>query len=99
MNLKKILSAFSCLLAVGVCFINGNAYGQKRYKDANLSIVNFDKKGRQIIRYSNLGDALDAHDGEIAFFNGTYYLYGTSYDCGFEWQNKSAAFCGFKVYS
>ncbi|GAB3752163.1 hypothetical protein GCM10028817_16250 [Spirosoma pomorum] len=46
-----------------------------------------------------MGDAIDAHDGEIAYFDGTYYLYGTSYDCGFEWQNKQAPFCGFKVYA
>ncbi|WP_255563241.1 family 43 glycosylhydrolase [Mucilaginibacter sp. 21P] len=51
------------------------------------------------MRYSTAGDAVDAHDGEIAQFNGVYYLYGTSYDCGFEWGNKGAPFCGFKVYS
>jgi hypothetical protein len=51
------------------------------------------------IRFSDMGDAIDAHDGEIALFNGVYYLYGTSYDCGFEWGNKRAPFCGFKTYS
>jgi len=51
------------------------------------------------VRLSNLGNALDAHDGKIAFFEGKYYLYGTSYDCGFEWGNHSAPFCGFKSYS
>jgi hypothetical protein len=50
-------------------------------------------------RFNTAGEAIDAHDGEIAFFNGVYYLYGTSYDCGFEWGNKGAPFCGFKVYS
>lgn len=63
------------------------------------TITNFDKKGNQVIRFDAVGDAIDAHDGEIAFFNGVYYLYGTSYDCGFAWQKKDAAFCGFKVYS
>lgn len=53
----------------------------------------------QTMRFSTLGDAIDAHDGEIAYFNGVYYLYGTSYDCGFEWGNKRAPFCGFKSYS
>lgn len=62
-------------------------------------IINFDEQGRQIVRFSKAGDAIDAHDGEIAQFNGIYYLYGTSYDCGFEWGNKGAPFCGFKVYS
>lgn len=62
-------------------------------------IRNFDSKGRQVIRFSATGDAVDAHDGEIAHFKDTYYLYGTSYDCGFQWKNKEAPFCGFKVYS
>ncbi|WP_345210342.1 family 43 glycosylhydrolase [Mucilaginibacter gynuensis] len=66
---------------------------------AVAQIKNFDAKGRQAIRFSTAGDAVDAHDGEIAHFNGTYYLYGTSYDCGFQWGNKGAPFCGFKVYS
>src|SRR6218665_523972 len=50
-------------------------------------------------RFDTAGDAIDAHDGEIAFFDGTYYLYGTSYGCGFEWGNKGAPFCGFKAYA
>lgn len=60
---------------------------------------NFNDKGEQLTRFNTLGDAVDAHDGEIAYFNGTYYLYGTSYDCGFQWGNKKAPFCGFKSYS
>lgn len=62
-------------------------------------VKNFTSDGKQITRFDNLGNAVDAHDGEIAYFNGTYYLYGTSYDCGFEWNNKTAPFCGFKSYS
>lgn len=50
-------------------------------------------------RFDVAGEAIDAHDGEIAFFAGKYYLYGTSYKCGFEWGNKGAPFCGFKVYA
>ncbi len=63
------------------------------------TIKNFNAKGGQVTKFDQLGNALDAHDGEIAFFNGVYYLYGTSYDCGFEWGNKAAPFCGFKTYS
>ncbi|TLU98133.1 family 43 glycosylhydrolase [Dyadobacter luticola] len=64
-----------------------------------VNIVNFNEAGKQVTRFDVAGDAVDAHDGEIAYFNGTYYLYGTSYDCGFAWQNKTAPFCGFKTYS
>jgi hypothetical protein len=60
---------------------------------------NFNSKGEQVTKFSKLGDAVDAHDGEIAYFDGTYYLYGTSYGCGFEWGHKDAPFCGFTVYS
>ncbi|MFD0767309.1 family 43 glycosylhydrolase [Mucilaginibacter lutimaris] len=66
---------------------------------ASAQIKNFNKNGGQITRFSTIGNAVDAHDGEIAYFDGTYYLYGTSYDCGFQWGNKGAPFCGFKVYS
>ncbi len=62
-------------------------------------VKNFTPEGKQITKFDNSGNAVDAHDGEIALFNGTYYLYGTSYDCGFEWQNQTAPFCGFKSYS
>ncbi|MEH6305969.1 family 43 glycosylhydrolase [Olivibacter sp. CPCC 100613] len=62
-------------------------------------VKNFSPSGEQITKFDNLGKAVDAHDGMIAYFNGVYYLYGTSYDCGFEWNNKKAPFCGFKSYS
>jgi hypothetical protein len=45
------------------------------------------------------GNAIDAHDGEIRRFGDRYYLYGTSYGCGFRWNDKSAPFCDFRVYS
>lgn len=82
--LKTILVSVIC------SFISTIAFSQ---------IINFTKSGKQLIRFDKLGNAVDAHDGEIAYFNGVYYLYGTSYDCGYEWGNKSAPFCGFKVYT
>ena len=62
------------------------------------TLVNFTASGAQQQRFDTDGNALDAHDGMIAEFGHTYYLYGTSYDCGYEWQVNSD-FCGFKVYS
>ena len=100
MNQTSLLKIVFChFFSVGYFSISGISYAQDKSKNTDLVIVNFDKAGHQVIRYSSVGDALDAHDGEIAMFNGVYYLYGTSYACGFEWQNKNAAFCGFKVYS
>ena len=63
------------------------------------TITNFDSTGDQTVRFDTDGNAVDAHDGMIALFGGTYYLYGTAYDCGFSWQTTGTPFCGFKVYS
>jgi len=63
------------------------------------TIRNFNQKGLQVTRFDSAAAAIDAHDGEIALFDGVYYLYGTSYDCGYEWGIKDAPFCGFKTYT
>jgi len=86
-------------ITVCLCFAQIRASAQSKRKAVPATVSNFTKNGKQITRFSTVGDAIDAHDGEIALFNGVYYLYGTSYDCGFAWQNKNAAFCGFKSYS
>jgi hypothetical protein len=62
------------------------------------TIVNGDAAGRTL-RFDVDGNAIDAHDGEIQRFGDTYYLYGTSYGCGFQWQTPGSPFCGFRVYS
>ena len=64
--------------------------------DADLR--NFDEAGHQVMRFDTEGDPIDAHDGAIAQFGNRYYLYGTSYDCGYQW-TVNDRFCGFKVYS
>jgi hypothetical protein len=83
------------LLLTANCLIPHFAQAQPK----TTTITNFDDKGRQVTKFGKLGDAVDAHDGEIAYFDGIYYLYGTSYGCGFEWGHKDAPFCGFKSYS
>jgi hypothetical protein len=62
------------------------------------TLVNFNTNGLQVTRFDSVAAAIDAHDGEIAYFDGLFYLYGTSYNCGYEWGNKGAPFCGFKAY-
>lgn len=39
---------------------------------------------------------LDLHDGSMYQYDGVYYLTGTQYGCGFQWQ-ASSPFCGFGV--
>jgi hypothetical protein len=62
------------------------------------TLTNFNASGQPVVRFDTAGNAVDAHDGMVADFGGTYYLYGTSYNCGYRWQVNSG-FCGFKVYS
>ncbi|MFJ8581741.1 family 43 glycosylhydrolase [Micromonospora sp. NPDC093277] len=62
------------------------------------TVVNGDAAG-STIRFAAGGDAVDAHDGEIRRFGNRYYLYGTSYGCGYEWQRPGRPFCGFRSYS
>jgi hypothetical protein len=63
------------------------------------TVTNFDNAGNQVTRFDTAGNAVDAHDGDLLAVGGTYYLYGTSYDCGFGWKQPGTPFCGFKVYS
>ena len=93
MGIKRSLQNMRAILftLLGLAIVIQTTYAQ--------TITNFNGSGGQVTKFDNLGNAVDAHDGEIALFNGVYYLYGTSYDCGFEWGNKKAPFCGFKVYT
>lgn len=40
---------------------------------------------------------VDLHDGMMLEENGTFYLYGTRYACGFQWAIKGTTWCGFGV--
>src|SRR5947209_3316496 len=57
------------------------------------------------VRFDDQGNGVDAHDGEIKQFGKTYYLYGTSYGCGyirlhgyFHDSHTPTPFCGFVAY-
>ena len=87
------------ILVAAVAFLGAIPASAAPQASDTTTITNFDSAGNQVVRLDTRGNAVDAHDGEIAFFNGTYYLYGTSYDCGYQWQAGGTPFCGFKVYS
>ncbi|MER7517793.1 hypothetical protein [Streptomyces sp. NPDC126499] len=40
---------------------------------------------------------LDLHDSTMKRFGDTYYLYGSMYDCGYEWYVSGTPWCGFGV--
>jgi hypothetical protein len=88
-----VCSLFSFFLSAGLASAINNE------EQNNAVIKNFNDKKLQLTRFDRLAAAIDAHDGEIALFDGVYYLYGTSYDCGYEWGVADAPFCGFKVYT
>jgi hypothetical protein len=41
---------------------------------------------------------LDAHDGGIVQDGDTYWAFGTSYYCGFQWNVAGTTWCGFNAY-
>ncbi|MFC4038101.1 family 43 glycosylhydrolase [Dactylosporangium siamense] len=92
---------FALAIAAGVLVLSGAALALPSPALAahTTTIVNFDSNGNQVTRYDTAGNAVDAHDGDLALFGGVYYLYGTSYDCGYALNTNGTPFCGFKVYS
>src|SRR6266496_934887 len=88
------------LLVLGVVFslLFGVEPGPSAHAaTAAVTVVNSDATG-QVSRFDVAGNALDAHDGSILQVGNLFYLYGTSYACGYGYQQNST-FCGFKVYS
>ena len=79
----KITTAICLTLFVFQNFVSQIVEAQSNVNVGNknvhsTTIVNFNNMGNQITRFDSLAAALDAHDGEIAVFDGVYYLYGTS---------------------
>ncbi|MDQ3606992.1 MAG: family 43 glycosylhydrolase [Gemmatimonadota bacterium] len=65
-----------------------------------VPLVNFDASGSPLVHFDLDGNHVDAHGGELRKFGDTYYLYGETYGCGFEWRKHSPSpFCGFRVYT
>jgi hypothetical protein len=91
-------SLFAAISALVLAITIGMAMAGPASAATTSTLVNFNGSGQQIVRFDTNGNAVDAHDGQLARFGSSYYLYGTSYDCGYRWQINST-FCGFKVYS
>ena len=64
----------------------------------DVTLSNWTKSGWQVVTQDIAGDNVDAHDGDLHWFDGTFYLYGTSYDCGWAW-NGGSTWCGVNVYT
>lgn len=86
----------ACALVIGVM---SSAPQDAAAADHPTTIVNGDAAGATF-RFDVNGNAIDAHDGQIQRFGDTYYLYGTSYGCGYvRFESPTTPWCGFKVYS
>ena len=91
------LTVLLCL--VGLSTPRPAAAAPSHRSEQTVTLVNTDGAGNATIRFDVNGEAIDAHDGQIQRFGDTYYLYGTAYDCGYEWNTPGAPFCGFVSYS
>lgn len=68
-----------------------------------VTVNNFNANGatdrfESITHYAVDGTTIDAHDGMVLQVGNTFYLYGTAYACGFQWQ-VTGSWCGFNIYS
>ncbi|HEY3686972.1 MAG TPA: family 43 glycosylhydrolase [Streptosporangiaceae bacterium] len=95
---RRARTALAALLLVAAALVAPALAAPAAHAAVDTPITNYDADGHQVTRFDTDGNAVDAHDGAIQRFGDTYYLYGTSYDCGYQWQNNDT-FCGFKVYS
>ncbi|WP_432824242.1 family 43 glycosylhydrolase [Dactylosporangium sp. CA-092794] len=93
--MHRLLTALVLLAAAAVAL----AAPGPAHAAYQTTVTNFDAAGHQVVRLDTRGNAVDAHDGHIAVFDGVHYLYGTAYDCGYRWQQAGTPFCGFKVYT
>ncbi|WP_426513927.1 family 43 glycosylhydrolase [Dactylosporangium sp. McL0621] len=94
--MNRFLAALVVLAAAVLATVAAPGRAGAAYQ---ATVTNFDSGGHQVARLDTRGNAVDAHDGHIALFDGLYHLYGTSYDCGYRWRQAGTPFCGFKVYT
>lgn len=114
MRLRMVGVAAALAIGASGLIVPAAAAAQGESTDEKtVTLVNRDRDGYEIrnaqgdvvgyrdgtLRFDVNGEALDAHDGQILHHGDMYYLYGTTYGCGFQWQAEGSQFCGVKVYS
>src|SRR4030088_3471649 len=86
------------LLVLSAVLVNGVRETASASAAGTVRVVNKEDAGHQLSRFDVAGDSLDAHDGSVLKVGKLFYLYGTSYACGYQYTVNSS-FCGFKAYS
>jgi len=55
--------------------------------------------GQPVPKLDTAGQPLDAHEGTITYFAGTYWMIGNTYGCGYQWIHEPSTWCGFRTYT
>jgi hypothetical protein len=55
--------------------------------------------GRALPQAPGPPPVIDAHDGSVVQDGGTFWMFGTSYDCGFGLHKVGTRWCGIKAFS
>jgi hypothetical protein len=97
-GLSRVLPIAVMLLYLMAAGPAGSAEAARGVSRATTSTIHNDDATGQISRFDLDGNSLDAHDGSMLQVGNVFYLYGTSYSCGYQYQQNSS-FCGFKAYS
>ena len=94
----RLLIATSLVAAAVFGLTTASAHAAVSADGAPTQTIVNGSLNRQAVLYDTSGNKVDAHDGKIYFFAGTYYLYGDSYSCGFAINQPPSNYCGVKVY-
>jgi hypothetical protein len=106
MTVPRTLAAVlvAVLALASLAAVDRPATAQPAPPPAGPIVVNDTPDGRPAVRLDTSGNAVDAHDGGLLLVDGRWWLYGSAYSCGHEWQaSKTPGFplrpCGVRAYS
>jgi hypothetical protein len=94
-----VAAAISLALATPALGAGASPAAVSAVTEQSVTLVNQDSAGNSTVRFDIEGNAIDAHDGQIQRFGELYYLFGTAYGCGYEWNVAGTPFCGFVSYT
>lgn len=98
----RLLGCVAAIVAIALMALAPSV--QAAPQTTTSTVVNFDPgaprpdgypHGAQVVKLDTDGNAIDAKADSIAYFEGSYYLYGESYGCSYDFVN----FCGFRAYT
>ena len=104
--MRAVARCLAALSLAGVTLAAAPGFGMTSALATSTTVTVTDGAAPGWVRFDDQGNGVDAHDGEIKQWGNKYYLYGTSYGCGylrlhgyFHDTNPVTPFCGFVVYT